>query len=319
MQSNKLADRLQTVAYHCDSMDLSALKAFVSIVQNGSFTAAAKALGGHKAGLSRTIAQLEKQLGVRLLERTTRRMRLTDIGQAIYDRAVAVLAAIDDIEATAASQHGEPRGVLRLMIDPELAPAGAGRWVSAYADQYPEVRVEVDLSGRNADLLHEGFDLAIRLGLPSDPNPESNPNPDSVTHKLGELSYGLYASPAYLEKHGTPKDGDELRQHPLVMSGNPAQRGWRLITLSRELRIDGPARLRANNSLLMRDAAVNGLGVVLLPNAVGKEESARGTLKRVLSAWSTPKVPVHAILPGVGLPTSKVRAFVELASSAPLT
>jgi DNA-binding transcriptional LysR family regulator len=299
-------------------MDLSALRAFVSIVQNGSFTAAAKALGGHKAGLSRTIAQLEKQLGVRLLERTTRRVRLTAIGQAIYDRAVAVLAAVEDIEATAASQHGEPRGVLRLLIDPELAPSGAGRWVNAYAEQYPQVRVEVDLSGRETDLLHEGFDLALRLGPPPDPNPETNPSP-AVTHRLGELSYGLYASPAYLDKHGMPKDGDDLRQHPLLMSSTGAQRGWRLITLSRELRIDGPARLRANNSLLMRDAAVNGLGVVLLPNAMGKEDVARGTLKRVLSAWSAPKVPVHALLPGVGLPTSKVRVFVELAAAAPLT
>jgi DNA-binding transcriptional LysR family regulator len=300
-------------------MDLSSLKAFVSIVQTGSFTGAAKALKSHKAGLSRTIAHLEKGLGVRLLERTTRRVRLTAIGQAIYDRAVAVLAAIDDIEATAASQHGEPRGVLRVMVDPELGSAGVGRWLNEYAEKYPEVRIEADLSGRNVDLLHEAFDLAVRLGPPLDPDPESNPNATAATHKLGELSYGLYASPAYLDRQGTPKDGDDLRQHPLLMSSGAAQRGWRLITLSREMRIDGPARLRANNSLLMRDAAVSGLGIALLPNAIGKEEVTRGTLRRVLSAWAAPKIPVHAVLPGVGLPTSKVRAFVELASASLLT
>lgn len=293
-------------------MDLSALKAFVSIVQTGSFTGAAKTLRSHKAGLSRTIAHLEKQLGVRLLERTTRRVRLTAIGQAIYDRAVAVLAAIEDIEATAASQHGVPKGVLRILADPELGPAGVGRWVNAYAQKYPEVRVEVDLSGRTVDLLHEGFDLSIVL--------ETAPNPEAAhQQKLGELSYGLYASPAYLDKQGTPKDGDDLRQHPLLMSSAAAQRGWRLITLSRELRIDGPARLRANNSLLMRDAAISGVGIALLPNAVGKEEVARNTLRRVLSAWSAPKIPVHAVLPGIGLPTSKVRAFLEMAVAAPLT
>lgn len=304
-------------------MDLSALTAFVKIVQIGSFTGAAKALGGHKAGLSRTLAQLEKHLGVRLLERTTRRVRLTAVGQAIYDRAVAVLAAVDDIESTAAAQHGEPRGLLRVLADPELGPTGVGRWVNAYAERFPQVRVEIDFTGRDVDLLHEGFDLAIRLGtLPTSApsvepaNPQSNPFP--VLHKLGELTYGLYASPTYLTQHGTPADGDDLRQHPLLMVSTTGQRGWRLLTLSRELRIEGPARLRANNSLLMRDAAVSGLGIALLPNLIGKEEVTRGTLKRVLSAWSAPKAPVHVILPGVGLPTSKVRSFVELATELAL-
>lgn len=308
-------------------MDFNALQAFVKIVQVGSFTGAAKALGSHKAGLSRTIAHLEKQLGVRLLERTTRRVRLSPIGQAIYDRAVAVLAAIEDIAATAASQHGEPRGVLRILADPELSPAGLGRWIESYASRYPEVRVEIEFSAREADLLHEGFDLGLRLGpAPMPPAaqevaPKSNPlaNPYPTVHKLGELAYGLYASPAYLERNGTPQDGDDLRQHPLLMVSGTAQRGWRLITLARELRIEGPARLRANNSLLMRDAAVNGLGVALLPNHLGKEEVNRGALRRVLSAWSAPKAPVHAVLPGVGLPTSKVRAFIDLATQNPLS
>lgn len=292
-------------------MDFGALSAFVRIVQSGSFTGAAKTMKTHKAGLSRTLAQLEKKLGVRLLERTTRRLNLTEVGQAIYDRAVAVLAAVEDIEATAAAQHGEPRGVLRVVADPDLGVVGVSRWINAYADRYPQVAVEVDLTGRSVDLLHEGFDLAIRLG--------STPDPDQVTRKLGEVSYGLYASPAYLEKHGMPQEGDDLRQHPLLMFTTAAQRGWRLVTLSRELRLEGPARLRANNSFLMRDAAVGGLGIALLPNLIGKEEVNRGTLKRVLSAWSAPKAPVHAILPGVGLPTSKVRAFVDLAAEIALS
>lgn len=291
-------------------MDFGALQAFVSIVQSGSFTNAAKALKTHKTGLSRTLALLEKKLGVRLLERTTRRLKLTAVGQAIYDRSVAVLAAVEDIEATAAAQHGEPRGVLRVLADPDLGGIALGRWVNAYAERYPQVTVEVDLTGRAVDLLHEGFDLAIRLGPPADPN--------QVARKLGELSYGLYASPAYLEKQGTPQEGDDLRQHLLLMFTTAAQRGWRLITLSRELRLEGPARLRANNSLLMRDAAIGGLGIALLPNLLAKEEVARGTLKRVLSAWSGTKAAVHAVLPGVGLPTSKVRAFVDLAAEMPL-
>jgi LysR family transcriptional regulator for bpeEF and oprC len=292
-------------------MDFDALAAFVKIVQSGSFTGAAKALGGHKAGLSRTLAQLEKKLGVRLLERTTRRLKLTEIGQTIYDRAVAVLAAVADIEATAASQQGEPRGVLHLLADPDLGAAGVSRWVNAYAERYPQVMVEVDLNERAVDLLREGIDLAIRLGPGSDPG--------QTTRKLGDLSYGLYASPAYLQRHGTPQDGNDLQKHLLLMSTGGAQRGWRLVTLSRELRIEGPARLRANNSSAVRDAAIGGLGIALLANLSAKEEVARGALKRVLSAWAAPKAPVHVILPGVGLPTSKVRAFIDLATEMALT
>lgn len=292
-------------------MDLGALSAFVKIVQSGSFTKAADALGSHKAHLSRSLAHLERELGIRLLERTTRRVRLTDIGQQVYEQALGIMAGVADIEATAASQRGEPSGVLRLSADVEFGLVGLGRWIDAFAEKYPQVTVDVDLSSTSADLVGEGFDLAIRLGQVEERT--------LVTQKLGELSYGLYASPAYLEKAGTPEDGNALGQHPLLMFSSSAQRGWRLITLSRELRIDGPARLRANNSVMVRDAAVRGLGIALLPSPIAKEEVTRGALRRVLSAWSGPKVPILAAFPGGRQYTPKVRAFIELAVASPLT
>lgn len=293
-------------------MDLGALTAFVRVVQSGSFTKAAAAMETHKAQLSRTLANLERELGVRLLERTTRRLSLTEIGEEIFQRSLGVLAGVEDIAATAATQRATPRGVLRITTDPEFGLVALGRWTHSYAERFPDVRVDVDLSVRNVDLAHDGFDLGIRLGQPH--------GHDVSPAKLGELSYGLYASPAYLERNGAPEDADQVQKHSLLMFSGPGQRNlWRLITLSRELRVERPARIQANNSLLVRDAAVRGLGLALLPNTVAKEEVTRGALKRVLSAWSGPKVPVFAVFPNERPPTAKVRAFIDLATEMALS
>ena len=292
-------------------MDLGSLSAFVKIVQSGSFTKAADALGSHKAHISRSLAHLEQELGIKLLERTTRRVRLTDVGQQVYDQALGIMASVADIEATAAGMRGEPAGVLRVSADVEFGLNGLSRWLDAFAQKYPQVGIEADLTTGSADLTAEGFDLSLRLG-----------SVEGVTlpsQKLGELAYGLYASPSYLEKNGTPDDGDALAKHVLLMYSASPQRGWRLVTLSREVRVDGPARLRANNSTLVREAAIHGLGIALLPVAIAKEVVTRGALRRVLSAWSGPKVPIFALFPAGRQHTPRVHAFVEIANATPLS
>jgi DNA-binding transcriptional LysR family regulator len=292
-------------------MDLSSLSTFVKVVQTGSFTKAAAAIGTHKAHVSRGLAGLEKELGVRLLERTTRRVRLTEVGQQIYDQAIGVLAAVEDIQSIAGNLQSDPQGTLRLVVPSELGVTGFGRWVDAYAEKYPQVALEIEVSSRPVDLVADGIDLALHAGALDE---------SAVgARKVGELTYGLYASPTYLERNGAPQDGDELRKHPLLMFSGSGQRGWRLVTLSRELRIDGPARVRANDSVVVRDAAVRGLGIALLPTVIGKEEVSRGTLRRVLSAWSAPKVPVHAVFLGGRDLVPKVRAFIDVATTMPLS
>lgn len=299
------------VDYDRNIMDLGALSAFVKIVQSGSFTRAAEALGSHKAHISRSLSHLEQELGVRLLERTTRRVRLTDGGQQIYEQALGIIAGVADIEATAAGMRGEPSGVLRVSTDSEFGLNGLGRWLDAFAQEYPQVEIDVDLATASNDLVRDGFDLCLQLG--------SVEGEALASQKLGELTYGLYASPGYLEKHGTPDDGEALARHLLLMHSVSPQRGWRLVTLSRELRVDGPARLRSNNSTLVRDAAARGLGIALLPAAVAKDDVNRGTLRRVLSAWSGPKVPVIAVFPAGRLQTPRVQAFIEVAKATPLS
>src|SRR5262245_42723246 len=158
-------------------MDLGALSAFVKIVQSGSFTRAAEALGSHKAHLSRSLAHLEQELGVRLLERTTRRVRLTDGGQQIYEQALGIIAGVADIEATAAAMRGEPAGVLRVSTDAEFGLSGLSRWLDAFAQKYPQVEIDVDLAPVPAANAPDGFDLGIRLG---------NVEGELPSQKLGE-------------------------------------------------------------------------------------------------------------------------------------
>jgi len=160
-------------------MDITALQAFVKVVQTGSFTRAADALHTQKAYLSRVVTQLEKELGARLLERTTRSLSLTEIGREFFERAVGILASVEDAQRAVQKAQGEPRGVLKLTCGVEFGMIAVSGWIAAYLERYPQVRVDGEFTGRIVDIVHEGFDLAIRVG----------PLADSTltARKLGEL------------------------------------------------------------------------------------------------------------------------------------
>jgi DNA-binding transcriptional LysR family regulator len=286
------------------TMELSELAAFVKVVQTGSFTRAAESLGTQKAYLSRVVSNLERRLGARLLERTTRSLSLTEIGREIFERAVGILGAVEDAERVAQRMHSEPRGTLRLTCGVEFGMIAVSRWIAEYLERYPQVSVESDFTGRIVDIVHEGFDLAIRVGSLADSS--------LAARKLGELRYGLFASPAYLARRGTPRSPEALAGHDLLrFSGGSHRQGWRLAKAGVEHRVEAAGRLRVNNSFAVRDATERGLGIALLPLTVARDAMLAGTLLRVLPAWTPPAVPVHAVFPGTRYLTAKVRAFID--------
>ena len=291
-------------------MTLEQLRILVKVVQSGSFTRAAELLDTQKSYVSRVVAQLEAEFGVKLLERTTRRLSLTEVGREVFERAVGILGAVEDTARMVQSVLGEPKGQLRLTCGVELGMLAVGRWVEEYLCTYPLVTADVEYTSRVQDLVHEGFDLAIRVG----PIRESR----LVGRLLGELEYGLFASPRYLEQRGRPETIDQLRRHSLVMfTGGAQRRGWHLLPGDGgdrgAERIDGPARLRVNNSFAVRDAVRRGLGIGLLPLLVAADAVEAGTLVPVLHAWLPLSVPVHAVYPSSRYLSPKVRAFVDLA------
>lgn len=290
-------------------MELSELNALVKVVQAGSFTRAADNLGTQKAHLSRLLTRLEQRLGVRLIERSTRALSLTEVGREIFERTVSILGAVEDVERVAQHMLAEPRGVLKLSCGVEFGLIAVGRWVTGYLQRYPQVAVEADYTGRLVDIVHEGFDLAIRVGELGDSR--------LAARKLGELRYGLYASPDYLARRGAPQSADELASHELLYFNAGSHRhGWRLLNGLQELRVDVASRLRVNNSFAVRDAAINGLGIALLAHVVAADSVAAGSLLRLLPDWAPVAVPVHAVFPSARYLTPKVRAFVDHAVSA---
>ena len=287
--------------------DLDTLNAFLKVVQTGSFTKAADALQTHKAHLSRTITQLEHDLGARLLERTTRSLSLTEVGREFHERSLLIMAAIEDARQAVEQSQAEPRGTLRLTCGVEFGMLAVGQWINTYLHRYPKMKVDVEMTSRIVDVVHEGFDIAIRLG----------PLPDSTlaARTLGSLTYGLYASPAYLKRSGNPKSPEELSAHDLLAftRGNSAG-SWNLSEGHESHRVSlSAARFKASNSFAARDAAVSGLGIALLPRLIGDPQVATGHLRRVLHRWSTPHVQVSAVFASARYLAPKVRAFIDLA------
>ncbi|MFO1310921.1 MAG: LysR family transcriptional regulator [Burkholderiales bacterium] len=290
-------------------MEIGELAAFVKVVQSGSFTRAADALGVQKANLSRTISGLERKLGARLLERTTRSLSLTEIGREVFERAVGIVGAVEDTERVAQRMIGEPRGTLRITCGVEFGMIAVSRWVTEYLDKHPQVAVDCDFTGRLVDIVHEGFDLAIRIGPLSDST--------LAARRLGEIRYGLFASPAYLAHRGKPRSPESLEGHELLHFSNAGRRqAWVLRRGSGERRVDAAGRLRINNSFAVRDAVARGLGIALLPKIVVDRADGPRSLVRVLPDWEPSPVPVHAVFPGTRYLTPKVRAFIDHAVEA---
>lgn len=290
-------------------MELSHLDTFVKVVQTGSFTRAAEQLRSQKAHVSRVISQLESELGVRLLERTTRSLSLTEIGREFFERAVGILGAAEDARRAVQKAQGEPRGTLRLSCGVEFGMLAVNGWVREYLLRHPDVNVDLEMTGRVVDIVHEGFDLAVRVG----------PLADSTlaARKLGELRYGLFAAPGYLRRQPPPAQPQDLAQHALIrFSGSRLRLVWTFTRGADAQRIEPAARLNANNSFAVRDAAVDALGIAQLPLLLAQPEVDAGRLVPVLPYWQLPSAPVHAVFASARYLTPKVRAFIDLAVEA---
>jgi len=290
-------------------MDLRQIETFVRVAELGSFTRAADALNTQKAHVSRVVTQLERELGVRLLERTTRSLSLTEIGREFFERAVGILGSVDDAQRAVQKAQGEPRGTLKLTCGVEFGMIAVSGWITAYLERHPQVNVDADFTSRIVDMVHEGFDLAIRIG----------PLADSTlaARKLGDLRYGLFASPACWNRQPAPTHPDQLADHPaLAFAGGSHQPVWTLQKGDITIRVPLQPRLKANNVFAVRDAAASGLGIAQLPLIVAAPALTSGQLVQVLAEWSLPSVPVNAVFASARYLTPKVRAFIDLAAQA---
>lgn len=293
-------------------MDLVTLEIFVKVVQTGSFTRAADQLNKQKAHISRTVAQLEQELGLRLLERTTRSISLTELGRELYERALEILKAVENVQQSMQSTKTAPQGILKLSCGVEFGMMAVSNWISGYLQAYPQVQVEADFTGRLVDIVGEGFDLAIRLG----PLAESS----LVARKLGEVTYGLFAAPLYLNTAPKLEVPSDLNQQQLIVYSGEYRYPtyWELNQAQEQIKVQHQLiSLKVNNSFAVGHAALAGLGIAQLPLAIALPYLKDQRLVRVLPTWSPPAVAIHALYPSNRYLNPKVRAFIDYALQHP--
>jgi DNA-binding transcriptional LysR family regulator len=284
---------------------LAAMQAFIHVVEAGSFVRAAEKLGASTSSTSRLIADLEAHLGARLLNRTTRRLSLTETGQAYYERCVQLLADVDDAETLAGAAAASPSGRLKLTCPYNLLAQPVAPALAEFARRHPQVSFDVTVADRVIDLVDEGFDLAIRIGAPGGER--------VVARRLGATRLVLCASPAYVTQRGAPQAPADLGRHnALTYAYVPSPFQWRLVDADgkvHDVRVGGA--LHANSGELLVAAAVAGMGIVFEPDFVVGPWLARGELQRLLPQCSGPKLDVWAVYPSRRHLSAKVRSFVE--------
>jgi DNA-binding transcriptional LysR family regulator len=291
------------------SADLNAVGCFAKVVELESFRAAAAALGIPKSTLSRRIAELEDTLGVRLLERTTRRLRLTDAGQAYHLRVAPALDALREAERAVEEQNAKPSGALKLTMTIEGGQAVLGPILAEYLTLHPGVRLQVELTDRRVDLVEEGFDVAIRTG--------ALPDSTLVAKRLSLVgAFRVYASPLYLARRGTPRHPRDLGAHDcLVMSAQRTPLTWAFQHRGKALPIKVRAHAEANSFALLHALAAAGHGIARLPDYLASQLSQAdepSELRELLSPFAPPPMPWQVVYPSSRHLSPKVRALVEL-------
>ena len=283
---------------------LDGIAAFARVVDSGSFSAAARRLNVSKSAISAHVQRLEERLGIRLLNRTTRRLSLTEAGAAYYRHCARILVEAEAAEQAASALQREPRGTLRISAPDSFGWMHVAPAIPAFLKRYPELAIDIKLSAAYANLVDEGLDLAIRIGILEDSA--------LVARKLALSRLVLCAAPAYLSERGTPRKPNDLAGHNCLCTDLlPWGDEWRLTSKGREVRVPVSGSVRSNNAEMLRVAALDGIGIAALPTWVVAEQLRNGMLRRVLTAWEPPVSTIYAVYPGNRLMSMKVRAFVD--------
>ena len=286
-------------------VDLLALQTFVRIADRGSLSAAARATGRSLPAVSRALAMLEAEIGVRLLHRTTRRIHLTDAGTQYLERCRRILAEVDEAQASVSDLGSSLSGPITLAAPVLFGQMHVAPVVTEFLAAHPEVSVSLLLSDGLANIVEEGVDLAVRIGNLQDSS--------LVARKLGEVRRVACASPAYLKRHGTPKTPADLANHSCLQFGAlSALPYWefREAGKPRQVRIRGS--FSASHGAPLIDAARSGLGIVLAVSYQLQDAVAAGALRVVLQEFEPARRPVHSVMPSGRLQPARVRALADL-------
>ncbi|HEY1181110.1 MAG TPA: LysR family transcriptional regulator [Rhodocyclaceae bacterium] len=282
---------------------LEDMQIFVSAVEAQSFTAAADKLGLSKQFISRRIIALEERLGVRLLVRTTRKLSVTDTGRLYYERALKIIDEVNDAEQLISSENSTPRGTLRISAPVSFGTLHLGPAIARFMAQCPDIVIELDLSDRFVDIVGEGYDVAIRIGQLADSS--------LVARHIAPAQMVVCASPAYLKKHGKPQVPADLKAHECLLYGHGRSVDWVFSDRGKPVQVSVKGRLRANNGELASAAAIEGLGITLLPTFIVGAALRSKQLLTVLDQYAPPPLNIYAVYPQHRQASLAVKAFAD--------
>lgn len=287
--------------------DLNDLYYFASVVEHGGFAAAGRALGIPKSKLSRRVQELEERLGVRLLQRSTRRLAVTELGQAYYRHCVAMLVEAEAAQEVIDRSLSEPQGVIRVSAPPALVCFEVGAMIARYMAKFPRVHVDLVSTSRRVDVIGEGFDVALRVRIP--PLEQS----ELVMRTLSESPQRMVASPQLIKGMTLPLVPADLAALPsLDLAPVVAKHVWELVGPDgAAVRVTHQPRLITDDLAQLLAAAIAGVGVVKLPSMVADEHIASGALINVTPGWTPPGGIVHAVFPSRRGLLPSVRGFID--------
>jgi DNA-binding transcriptional LysR family regulator len=287
--------------------DLNDLQFFAAVVEHGGYAAAERALGIPKSRLSRRVTQLESDLGVRLLQRSTRKFAVTEVGQAVYRHAQSMLAEAQAAREAVDRASAEPRGVIKASTPAALAQEMLAQLLPEFLRRYPLVRLQLHVSNRRVDVINEGFDVALRV------RSDLRDDGELVLRRFGDIRELLVASPGYLDKRGRPQSPEDLAAHTtLSMAEDDSRQRWQLHGAGEQMRrVELQPVLMAHDFPLLLAAARDGLGIALLPEMTCADSVRDGSLEVVLPAWHLPMGICHAVFPSRRGMLPAVRVFID--------
>ena len=286
----------------------ASLKAFTQVVQSGGFAAAARKMGVSRSTVNKLVINLENELKVQLLQRSTRQVNPTPTGLVFYERCLNILAELSAAELAVSALQTTPKGTLKINAPMSFGTLYLGKAIADFASQYPELQVQLTLDDRFIDPIAEGYDLTIRISQPET-------SPSLVCQTIAPIPRVLCAAPSYLTEHSTPTHPEELSEHSClhygqIVTGNQ----WQLTKGDREYRVTVTGVLCSNNGEVLKDAAVRGLGIALLPTFIIRDELTSGRLNTVLPEYQLPEIELCLIYPLNRHLNTKIKLFTEFFS-----
>jgi len=287
---------------------LSAMRTFRTVVETGGFSAAARRLGLSKAAVSKQVAELEAHFGTALLQRTTRRLNATDAGRRYFENCVRLLDEISEVEAEVRNSQAEPSGRLRVSAPINFGNEVLGPVISAIAQRYPRLEIQVELSDRFVDLIEEGFDVALRIRT-------NLPDSSLIVRRVSAITRSVCAAPSYLKRMGTPKTPEDLKNHAcLIYTLSTSPFDWKFLAGNKTVAVRVNGSIQSNNGQFLMSFLHAGMGIALLPDFTVGEDIRSGKLKRILENYPVEPHDLYLVYPANRHQSPKLRAFMDMAA-----